>query len=101
MSESEKKYGTDALEKVVDFGAETFFAVKAAKSDGKIDVADAPLLLKPVMALFPMIAVIPTVPKQFGDLDESEKAHLVEYVKAKKLVDDSKVALFVERSFKL
>lgn len=101
MGESEKKYGIEELKKVVDFAADTHMSVDKSLADGKIDVADAPLLMAPAMSLFAMIGVITKVPAAFAELDEEEKSALIEYAKVKYDIADDKVEKLVEKSFAL
>lgn len=99
--ESEKKYGIDSLKRVVDFGASTHEAADLAKADGEIDISDIGYAVEPGMALVKLIAVIGQVPKQFADLDEAEKAELIQYAKDEYDVSDDKVEALVERCFRV
>lgn len=99
MSESEKKYGFESLKKVVDFAAKTDMAYRLAKADGSIDISDAHLLMAPTIALFGVFGVIKDVPAEFKDLDEVEKAQLVQYAKDQYDIADDRVEHLIEKGF--
>lgn len=101
MSESEKKYGIESLKKAVDFGASLHIAYQMAEQDGKIDIQDAPLLFPPALALVQVLGVAGSLPKEFGDLDEDEKAALFKHVEDNYNVADDKIELFVKRCLKI
>lgn len=101
MSESEKKYGIDALKKVVDFGGEVCAAYESAKADGKVDWKDLPAAFGPGKALIMLAPVIGSIPKEFGDLDEAEKGELKQHAMEKFSLSDKKAEKLVEKSFGL
>jgi hypothetical protein len=101
MSESEKKHGIEAMKKVVDFAAQTHKAGELSMADGKIDLTDVPNLLPPGMALVQLLAVVGQLPKEFGDLDEQEKAEIAEYAKVTYNIADDKLELIIQRGLKI
>ena len=101
MPEDKKEYGIEALKKVVDLGAEFHMALVSAKSDGKINVADTHLLMKPGIALFRVVPVLSSVVKEFKELDETEKGELISYAKTTYQLDDQAAERSIERGFGL
>jgi hypothetical protein len=71
------KIGIENTVNFVKFGAALAVAIKAAKADGKIDVADIALLFPVVPMVGPMITGAGQVPKELGDLDDDELNQLI------------------------
>lgn len=99
MSESEKKHGIESLKKGVDFLVALDVAREKAFADGKISLSDAGLAVDPAFKLLAFAPSAGQAVPELGELDESEKAELIEYAKATHSLSDKKAEKVIERVF--
>ena len=98
---SEELKGIKETKEAVDLGLGLAKALKAAKADGKIDVAD-------IAHLIPLLSVASTavdgadqVVAELKDLSEAEAAELITHIMTGLVVEDAKARAIVEKSLKL
>jgi len=78
-----EKYNIQNTKEALTFGFAMMGALKAAKADdGKITFADAGHLMMVWPTIGPMVDDIKLIPKEIGDLDESELKELKDYAAA-------------------
>lgn len=93
--------GVQNVVEIIQFGAAVAKAIKEAKADGKIDLKDVGLLFPVAPLVVPMIDGIGQVPKELGDLDDSELAVLLAEVgKALGAESNAKLALQIKAGLK-
>jgi len=91
--------GVQATKAVILFLASLGAAVKSAQADGKIDLADLPHLMGPIMSITPAIANAKLLPAEFKDLSLEEKNEVVAFFKEKFDLPNDKTEALVEDAF--
>lgn len=73
------QYSIQNTKELFDLGVAAVMAIKAAKADGKIDLADLGQLMIIFPKAGPAFDQIDLVPKELGELDELESKELLEH----------------------
>lgn len=97
------QYGVKESKEVLDLGFAVGQALKNAKADGKVDVADLVYLLPAIQVAGPAMSNLALVPKELGELDAADAAELMSHasVKVAGLVDDEHKKKVVNAALKV
>ena len=96
-----ERYSIKDIEDVIIFGLLLTNAIDKAQEDGNIDWKDTLEFVKPISALPAALNGITEIPQQFEDMDEDERAHLINVIKLKADLEDEKAELIIEQSFRV
>lgn len=91
-----EKIGIDGIWKVIDLALSLHQAYDKANADGKINFLDAPLLMKPALKIIPAVQAASMALKEIKDLDDLERADLLQRVKSSYDIADDIVEKKVE-----
>lgn len=98
MEAVQEQIGVENLQKAVVGFAMLGSGIDKATKNG-LDFDDAGHLLPPLLQLIPALAGAGQIPKEIGDLDESEKMQIQQAVAAATNLVDKKLEAVVEKAF--
>lgn len=96
-----EKLGVEGIKKVLAFPLSLHMAFEAANADGKINVADIGLLMNPVMKLTGAIPMAKQAFEEIKDLDEVERADIMQWSQAEYDISDDVLEEKVEAGIDL
>ena len=90
------EYGIKETKELLEFGFKLQGAIVDAAADGQVNLADAPLFFPPLMASVKAFGGIQGVSAELVNLDEVEKAELLDFVREKFDLPDDKLEMLIE-----
>jgi len=95
------EYGIKETKELLDFGFKLSGAIMDASADGTVNLTDAPLFFPPLMASVKAFGGIQGVSAELVDLDEVEKAELLDYVRGQFDLPDDQLEMLIEDTIAL
>jgi len=96
-----EKLGVAGIKKVLAFPLSLHMAYDLAKADGKVDINDLGHLMKPGMTLAGAVPMAKQAYAELKDLDETERADIMQWAQAEYDIKDDVLEAKVEAGLKL